>query len=57
MKFSSENSKINFIVPDRRVLQSEQKLLEGKRPGIVTKMTDIIAKGDSEQHATYKMAK
>jgi hypothetical protein len=51
--FKSEKSKVNFVVPDRRVLQNDQLILETKKPGIIHNSIDVIAESDSDQRATY----
>ena len=53
---SAHNSKINFIVPDRKVLQDEKPYVEGTSPGIINGMIDSLASCDKDQTKTYKVS-
>ena len=50
---SAHNSKINFIVHDRKVLQDEKPYVEGTSPGIINGMIDSLASCDKNQTKTY----
>ena len=53
--FNSQESKINFAVPDRRVLQDEEKIIAGNKPGIFHSMIESVSNADPDQRLTYKL--
>ena len=53
--FDPQKAKINFIVPDRRVLKDEHKMVEGAAPGIMSKMVENVAASDPDKLQTYKI--
>ena len=54
-RYTPETSKINFIVPDRRMLKEENRFVKTGRPGILQEMMETVASTDSEQYSTYKV--
>ena len=52
---SAHNLKINFIVPDRKVLQDEKPYVEGTSPGIINGMIDSLTSCAKDQMKTYKV--
>ncbi|CAG2226181.1 unnamed protein product [Mytilus edulis] len=48
-------SNVNFIVPDRRSLEVDEKFIVEDKPGVITKMIKKIAIIDSNQAGTYKV--
>ena len=54
-QFSSDTSNINFVVPSKRCLKDECRMVRVQGPGIIKKMIEIIAENDREQILTYKI--
>lgn len=54
LTFASD-SEVNFIVPDRKVLQEEKKFVDENTPGILLGMIDTITVCDPKQSKTYKI--
>lgn len=53
--FDPAKSKVNFIVPDRRALSEEVKLVPENKPCIMDKMVDKISQADPDKKSTYKI--
>ena len=53
--FDPAKSKVNFIVPDRRALSEEVKLVPENKPCIMDKMIDKISQADPDKKSTYKI--
>ena len=53
--YDPQESKLNFAVPDRRVLQDEEKIITDNKPGIFHSMIDVVSQADSDQQLTYKL--
>lgn len=51
----SFSSKINFIVPDRKMLEDEKKFVDEKSPGIMNAMIASLAACDPDHTKTYKL--
>lgn len=51
----ARDSMVNFVVPDRRMLQDETKFVDAQNPGILNKMIDAVSKRDPDQLSTYKI--
>ena len=50
-----QKSKINFVVPDRRSLKDENKMVDGNTPRILDKMISNVSATDKDKLRTYKM--
>lgn len=44
----SENSKVNFIVPNRKLLKEDVSFIPDKSPGIIHNMIEKIATHDND---------
>ena len=53
--YSADDSSVNFVVPDRKILRDESKILPADKPGIITEIIDDISRNEPEQILTYKI--
>ena len=54
-RYIPQDSKVNFRVPDRRVLCDEVKYITGNKPCIMNEMIENVSKSDASQKSTYKL--
>ena len=50
-----EEAKVNFIVPDRRVLVDDRKTVENSNPGILYDIIEMVILSDPDQLHTFKI--
>ena len=48
-------AKVNFIVPDRRVLVDDKKIVESSNPGILYDVIETVSLSDPDQLNTFKI--
>lgn len=53
--YNPANSKVNFVVPDRRALCDDEKFVSANKPCILYKMINNVSRSDPDQTATYKI--
>ena len=53
--YTPHDSKVNFVVPDRRMLKEDSLIMTEKKPAILHNMIDVISKNDHQQYLTYKI--
>ena len=54
-EYRPEMSKINFIVPGRRLLNDENEIVKKRAPGIMKQMIQTVSETDTDQLLTYKI--
>ena len=54
-KCRSSDSKVNFAVPSRQILDGMKAPVDASKPGILTDMIDTISESDPKQLNTYKL--
>ena len=50
-----EAAKVNFVVPDRRVLVDETKIVESSNPSILYDVIETVSQSDPDQCQTFKI--
>lgn len=53
--YNPENSKVNFVVPDRRTICDDEKFVSANKPCILYKMINKVSQSDPDQTRTYKI--
>lgn len=53
--YQPEEASINLVVPDRRALVDEQKLVENSKPGILYNVIEKVSMSDPNQLQTFKI--